>query len=553
MRLPIRGLAGAVINSNNVINIADAYTDHRFDDTMDRRTGYRTRQVLGVPLRNPLNSDCMGLLQVNNRLDNEEEAFTNEQMQILQLAAEQLSELLLGRADVFIHGGGSMGAGGNGGHMSLGQGAGDGVSIVNSHTIQRVFTIDITSVTLGQKVMDMLKAGELVGTLEVTLSPFMALTPLCPPRAISMEVPPMKKGSATNTYTVSLRERVTFNELEVKDAPRACRILVQIGGRKKKGGELINLGYASCLLFDFKGCLDPAHSLNFFWINREEGGASAVVPVSTSLSNDGDTSVGGATLLLSPDLLDPSLSDEDAPPLLSFTPRVRIVHTLPPTPTPPVNTDPDSLPSESMASYESLSVSIQNELTRIMHLSYKPVHELSEGDKELLWGVRYSMVSRGDLLPSLIMATDFSNAENVKELYTLLDLWSPLNLVTALTLLDRRYMDSKVRAYAVHCLEDVPDEELALYMLQLTQQLKFEYYVDSALARFLLRRALTNSKLIGHIFFWLLQSEVYNLSIRKRYIILLQVTFASFSSILSLYVRLPICVLCILGVCEKRQ
>lgn len=86
------------------------------------------------------------------------------------------------------------------------------------------------------------------------------------------------------------------------------------------------------------------------------------------------------------------------------------------------------------------------------------------------------------------------------------------------------YYYSQVRAYAVHCLEEISDDqELALYMLQLCQQLKFESHVDSALSRFLLRRALRNRRLIGHIFFWLLQSEVYNLDVKKRFIALLQI------------------------------
>jgi len=45
-------------------------------------------------------------------------------------------------------------------------------------------------------------------------------------------------------------------------------------------------------------------------------------------------------------------------------------------------------------------------------------------------------------------------------------------------------MDPKVRAYAVHCLENLPDDELALFMLQLCQQLKFERYADSILSVF---------------------------------------------------------------------
>lgn len=53
------------------------------------------------------------------------------------------------------------------------------------------------------------------------------------------------------------------------------------------------------------------------------------------------------------------------------------------------------------------------------------------------------------------------------------------------------------------------------------QALKFEPYHDSALARFLLTRALL-SKRIGHYFFWFLRSEVENLHVSQRYSILLE-------------------------------
>jgi hypothetical protein len=81
------------------------------------------------------------------------------------------------------------------------------------------------------------------------------------------------------------------------------------------------------------------------------------------------------------------------------------------------------------------------------------------------------------------MSVRWSSSEQVQELYDLLDLWAPPSCVQALQLLDRRFMDPKVRAYAVHCLEELPDDELALYMLQLCQQLKFERYVCFCLYR----------------------------------------------------------------------
>ena len=41
----------------------------------------------------------------------------------------------------------------------------------------------------------------------------------------------------------------------------------------------------------------------------------------------------------------------------------------------------------------------------------------------------------------------------------------------------------QVRALAVSLLEGLSDESLVLYLLQLTQVLKFEPFIDSALAR----------------------------------------------------------------------
>ena len=45
------------------------------------------------------------------------------------------------------------------------------------------------------------------------------------------------------------------------------------------------------------------------------------------------------------------------------------------------------------------------------------------------------------------------------------------------------------------------DTNLSKYLLQLVQALKFEMYLDTALGRFLLKRALLNKR-IGHSLFW---------------------------------------------------
>jgi HD-GYP domain-containing protein (c-di-GMP phosphodiesterase class II) len=62
------GLAGHTVRTGETLNIPDAYADPRFNREIDRRTGYRTRSVLCVPLvgRDGL---VTGAVQALNRLD----------------------------------------------------------------------------------------------------------------------------------------------------------------------------------------------------------------------------------------------------------------------------------------------------------------------------------------------------------------------------------------------------------------------------------------------------------------------------------------------------
>jgi Nif-specific regulatory protein len=47
-----RGIAGMCALTGSVINVSDAYSDPRFYGAIDDRTGYRTRNLLAVPMRN---------------------------------------------------------------------------------------------------------------------------------------------------------------------------------------------------------------------------------------------------------------------------------------------------------------------------------------------------------------------------------------------------------------------------------------------------------------------------------------------------------------------
>jgi len=67
IRLPIgKGIAGAVAKTGEIINIPDAYADRRFNPEVDKRTGYRTRSILCVPMKNP-EGHIIGVIQVLNK------------------------------------------------------------------------------------------------------------------------------------------------------------------------------------------------------------------------------------------------------------------------------------------------------------------------------------------------------------------------------------------------------------------------------------------------------------------------------------------------------
>jgi phosphoserine phosphatase RsbU/P len=61
-----QGIAGAAVRSGQVQNVPDAYADERFYREIDRQTGYRTRTILALPLRD-YQGETVGVLQIINK------------------------------------------------------------------------------------------------------------------------------------------------------------------------------------------------------------------------------------------------------------------------------------------------------------------------------------------------------------------------------------------------------------------------------------------------------------------------------------------------------
>jgi K+-sensing histidine kinase KdpD len=69
IRLPLgKGIAGHVAQAGETINIPDAYSDPRFNPEVDKRTGYRTRNILCMPMKNK-DGTIIGVFQLLNKKD----------------------------------------------------------------------------------------------------------------------------------------------------------------------------------------------------------------------------------------------------------------------------------------------------------------------------------------------------------------------------------------------------------------------------------------------------------------------------------------------------
>lgn len=63
-----KGLAGYVVKTGEPLNIPDAYNDPRFNPDIDKETGYRTKTILCMPIKNN-NQEIIGAFQVLNKLN----------------------------------------------------------------------------------------------------------------------------------------------------------------------------------------------------------------------------------------------------------------------------------------------------------------------------------------------------------------------------------------------------------------------------------------------------------------------------------------------------
>ncbi|ETP22372.1 hypothetical protein F441_04227 [Phytophthora nicotianae CJ01A1] len=76
VRMPLtNGLSGLIATTGKIINTRDAYTHPHFDPSLDRKTGYRTTSVLGMPIfedHTPTNPKIVAVVIAINKKDDDD-------------------------------------------------------------------------------------------------------------------------------------------------------------------------------------------------------------------------------------------------------------------------------------------------------------------------------------------------------------------------------------------------------------------------------------------------------------------------------------------------
>lgn len=82
-----KGIVGAVAESGQTILISDAYADPRFNPEVDRQSGFHTREILSLPLKDVSGKRVVGVLQALNKKDGTLSAYDVELASIISAQA----------------------------------------------------------------------------------------------------------------------------------------------------------------------------------------------------------------------------------------------------------------------------------------------------------------------------------------------------------------------------------------------------------------------------------------------------------------------------------
>lgn len=93
IRVPLhRGVVGYVARTGQPLRVKDAYNDPRFNRAVDEQTGYRSKSMLTMAIRNQA-KQVVGVLQALNK-QGQDGLFTPDDQTVMQGFCEEAAKLL---------------------------------------------------------------------------------------------------------------------------------------------------------------------------------------------------------------------------------------------------------------------------------------------------------------------------------------------------------------------------------------------------------------------------------------------------------------------------
>jgi len=89
------GIAGACLQSGEIINIENAYDDKRFNQEVDGVTGFTTKSVLAIPVKNETGK-CIGVIQMLNKKDKDDKvtSFGIDDEKLISMMANHVTSFI---------------------------------------------------------------------------------------------------------------------------------------------------------------------------------------------------------------------------------------------------------------------------------------------------------------------------------------------------------------------------------------------------------------------------------------------------------------------------
>ncbi|XP_076252250.1 phosphatidylinositol-4-phosphate 3-kinase catalytic subunit Pi3K68D isoform X2 [Rhynchophorus ferrugineus] len=280
-----------------------------------------------------------------------------------------------------------------------------------------------------------------------------------------------------------------FQDMPISGLARESRLVLQIFGRtqehqenedsKNSNAPLFKqeeLGWAAIQFFDYEGLMLPGGSLLSIWpkesnhINEHMYGPAPAMGSHPQI----DHPMIGIEIIIPSKVQFPKVDSNLFKDLSQF--------------------DFGSLDNETQ---ELLSDSCEQDM----------LYKLPSDVREILWEKRLYLHHMPKALPKVLLAANSWEYMCLADLHGLLRAWKKLEPRQALELLLPVYPDMEVRKLAVKWMVPLTNDELIDYLPQLIVALRYETYENSAIAEFILHRALRSPR-FAHYLFWLLSHNL---------------------------------------------